>query len=453
MSPSYHLHSSQTFQSTLPRGERPNQFTVLTSHQNFNPRSREGSDDNPAGRDWKPSCISIHAPARGATSPSLYFHSFCIHFNPRSREGSDWMEPTTSRTPLKFQSTLPRGERPGGQDAEHLAGKISIHAPARGATTDPDGFMNIPDDFNPRSREGSDLSDQMVKLICRISIHAPARGATVTGNPELVEFTISIHAPARGATPELLCLFDQGWISIHAPARGATSCTLSFFPILPHFNPRSREGSDKQKGSSVLHVRNFNPRSREGSDHEQYATVLKLCEFQSTLPRGERPTAPAFVVRGVSDFNPRSREGSDKRRMEELHVLRISIHAPARGATFLIQHLAQSVIISIHAPARGATFFQTHEGYWVTDFNPRSREGSDTQRHLTSKIWRISIHAPARGATENNRQKRVGYADFNPRSREGSDNLRWRFSQGQYNFNPRSREGSDDRRRSKAPAS
>ena len=133
----------------------------------------------------------------------------------------------------------------------------------------------------------------------------------MTGNPELVEFTISIHAPARGATPELLCLFDQGWISIHAPARGATSCTLSFFPILPHFNPRSREGSDKQKGSSVLHVRNFNPRSREGSDHEQYATVLKLCEFQSTLPRGERPTAPAFVVRGVSDFNPRSREGSD----------------------------------------------------------------------------------------------------------------------------------------------
>ena len=244
----------------------------------------------------------------------------------------------------------------------------------------------------------------------------------MTGNPELVEFTISIHAPARGATPELLCLFDQGWISIHAPARGATSCTLSFFPILPHFNPRSREGSDKQKGSSVLHVRNFNPRSREGSDHEQYATVLKLCEFQSTLPRGERPTAPAFVVRGVSDFNPRSREGSDKRRMEELHVLRISIHAPARGATFLIQHLAQSVIISIHAPARGAT--------------------SPVFRSL-SYCSCISIHAPARGATATTPFCGENSPHFNPRSREGSDMGEHTFVEVVVNFNPRSREGSD----------
>ncbi len=34
----------------------------------------------------------------------------------------------------------------------------------------------------------------------KISIHAPARGATRCGDSEVVFDVISIHAPARGAT-------------------------------------------------------------------------------------------------------------------------------------------------------------------------------------------------------------------------------------------------------------
>ena len=53
----------------------------------FNPRSREGSDDGTVEKDVE-YIISIHAPARGATNKTLTFNNF-KNFNPRSREGSD----------------------------------------------------------------------------------------------------------------------------------------------------------------------------------------------------------------------------------------------------------------------------------------------------------------------------------------------------------------------------
>ncbi len=59
----------------------------------------------------------------------------------------------------------------------------------------------------------------------RISIHAPARGATRLELLSLpADADISIHAPARGATDmsELRHAALEIVISIHAPARGAT---------------------------------------------------------------------------------------------------------------------------------------------------------------------------------------------------------------------------------------
>ena len=102
------------FQSTLPRGERHWVLVLWNrSHLYFNPRSREGSDTGYSFYGTGAICISIHAPARGATVFAM----------------------TTG-----------------------TANKISIHAPARGATQE---YMDIKEDlrnFNPRSREGSDVS-------------------------------------------------------------------------------------------------------------------------------------------------------------------------------------------------------------------------------------------------------------------------------------------------------
>ncbi len=149
------------------------------------------------------------------------------------------------RLTSRFQSTLPRGERPA--EASNISDtlKISIHAPAWGATCgDCINFIlkvyfnprsrvgsdihkvtyhKRKQDFNPRSRVGSDaklvsvrftaLAFQstlprgerlaaivLISSLKYISIHAPAWGATFTRSPTTNASRISIHAPAWGAT-------------------------------------------------------------------------------------------------------------------------------------------------------------------------------------------------------------------------------------------------------------
>ena len=71
------------------RGATRDLYYFGLSTKDFNPRSREGSDDckspplNPNLR------ISIHAPARGATFFPNFNSIYNPYFNPRSREGSD----------------------------------------------------------------------------------------------------------------------------------------------------------------------------------------------------------------------------------------------------------------------------------------------------------------------------------------------------------------------------
>ena len=55
-------------------------------------------------------------------------------------------------------------------------------------------------DFNPRSHERSDLTDNIGEHILPISIHAPTRGATRSIEKVFNVLNISIHAPTRGAT-------------------------------------------------------------------------------------------------------------------------------------------------------------------------------------------------------------------------------------------------------------
>ena len=189
------------FQSTLPRGERLAQLVYLVDGVHyFNPRSREGSDT-----------AGLHR---------MYHHR-------------------------KFQSTLPRGERLETQKTSGSQSEISIHAPARGATYSPHEIKErLQINFNPRSREGSDLFS--VIHLCSLQDFNPrSREGSDVYIPLWIHLQhISIHAPARGATPfgRIFRLFAA--ISIHAPARGATDDLLAFLGQDQDFNPRSREGSD-----------------------------------------------------------------------------------------------------------------------------------------------------------------------------------------------------------------
>ena len=79
----------------------------------------------------------------------------------------------------------------------------------------------------------------------------------------------------------------------------------------------------------------FNPRSREGSDVKEPFEYGCIVQFQSTLPRRERLNhPPSFIL--CTDFNPRSREGSDDKLYASAGQFEISIHAPAKGATYSI---------------------------------------------------------------------------------------------------------------------
>ena len=77
----------------------------------------------------------------------------------------------------------------------------------------------------------------------------------------------------------------------------------------------------------------------------------------------------------------------------------ISIHAPVKGATKADIKKYGPEYISIHAPVKGATSMWWTMASRETNFNPRSREGSDDYGGGGASL----------------------IADFNPRSREGSD--------------------------------
>ena len=97
----------------------------------------------------------------------------------------------------------------------------------------------------------------------------------------------------------------------------------------------------------------FNPRSHERSDVKALRLLLWQV-FQSTLPREERQGFH-FMLFVLCNFNPRSHERSDNTAPIRLYIVRISIHAPTRGATPGRKGIGLMDMISIHAPTRGAT--------------------------------------------------------------------------------------------------
>ncbi len=153
------------FQSTLPRGERLGiYFAIKYLYEVSIHAPARGATKGRGRLDVWIESVSIHAPARGAT---LVLRLLAIRhsgFNPRSREGSDTLNTRRSSIYSWFQSTLPRGERHYPARRTISSSRVSIHAPARGATL-----------F---------LKEQFV--IGRVSIHAPARGATYDGISEYV---------------------------------------------------------------------------------------------------------------------------------------------------------------------------------------------------------------------------------------------------------------------------
>ncbi len=189
------------FQSTPPRGGRHRYSANLWPCQSFNPRPRAGGDQ----RQW-------------ATM------SWAASFNPRPRAGGDAVDGPEVRQVCLFQSTPPRGGR--------LCSTITLDMGQRG--------------FNPRPRAGGDRSLKPCNSPAEVSIHAPARGATtLLARPWFLlrvrRMPCQCYAgtfqstPPRGGRSSVPSGFNprpraggdirmpcqcQPYVSIHAPARG-----------------------------------------------------------------------------------------------------------------------------------------------------------------------------------------------------------------------------------------
>ncbi len=169
-------------------------------------------------------------------------------------------------------------------------------------------------------------------LAALVSIHAPARGATNTPPRLHLDPNVSIHAPARGATASDIADERQSRVSIHAPARGAT---LRIVGKRRHdlFQSTRPRGARRGEMNAVEGVHSFNPRARAGRD------MPIRSEWYCSIPC----------------FNPRARAGRDAEpKVIIVHSI-VSIHAPARGATWWPLQWGSWLRVSIHAPARGAT--------------------------------------------------------------------------------------------------
>ena len=108
-------------------------------------------------------------------------------------------------------------------------------------------------------------------------------------------------------------------------------------------------------------------------------------KFQSTLPRRERHSG-TLTKSSVRYFNPRSRVGSDRRafqRCESVILFQSTLPRRERHSVSAVWRWAD---ISIHAPAGSSIH---------SDFNPRSRVGSDLEDVQEAVYTLISIHAPA----------------------------------------------------------
>ena len=212
-----------------------------------------------------------------------------------------------------------------------------------------------------------------------ISIHAPTRGATKSS----LKWMISVYDfnPRSYKRSDYLfnfCCF-YAFLSIHAPTRGATpNCRI--FPSINSFNPRSYKRSDKTEMVKAVRWISFNPRSYKRSD---------------------------TFVKGLKD------------------AIKLSIHAPTRGATNASSTASADSIFQSTFLQEERQFLSFASGsyfYFQSTLLQEERQWFVNPEPLRTLL---SIHAPTRGATICKIPPEIGLNTFNPRSYKRSDCGKW----------------------------
>ena len=168
--------TSGMFQSTHPRGVRPNAVIMYLAKIGFNPRTHEGCDKN-CENVILGCLVSIHAPTRGATLFDKLSKSFpYVSIHAPTRGATVSMSIIFAFLSVSIHA--PTRGATKGLSFSLPSGKVSIHAPTRGATFPPSYVYISNRCFNPRTHEGCDCISLYFWRATAVSIHAPTRGAT-----------------------------------------------------------------------------------------------------------------------------------------------------------------------------------------------------------------------------------------------------------------------------------
>ena len=145
------------------------------------------------------------------------------------------------------------------------------------------------------------------------------------------------------------------------------------------FNPRAREGRDSATVSDLQFDDGFNPRAREGRDAVGEVREMPLLVFQSTRPRGARHKRNDSTEGRLQSFNPRAREGRDFKIFLIGFVKDKFQSTRPRGARRCqIKALYFKAGFQSTRP-RGARHRAGTVSVSPASFNPRAREGRDSR--------------------------------------------------------------------------
>ena len=189
--------------------------------------------------------ISIHTPREGGDDDSLAAGQSGGLFQstpPRGRRRHRWSRWCWGR---HFNPRPPRGGRRGGWTQNYGYIVISIHAPAKGATSEP--MRAVP--------------------VIVFQSTPPARGGDVTPTCWITGTSdFNPRPPPRGGDRWCRWCRRLSWYFNPRPPRGGRPRASRFCLMISNFNPRPPRGGRRRHEQRLGDTLHFNPRPREGGD-------------------------------------------------------------------------------------------------------------------------------------------------------------------------------------------
>ena len=318
--------------------------------------------------------ISIHAPPRGATfsiCPSIHVSVFqftplregrrnrCrtlfrvseFQFTPL-REGRHSRRVLTDRRRISIHAP-PRGATGSSCTGRKLSGAISIHAPPRGATYSRNVRVESPFDFNSRPSARGDMAGVKFEAHYQVFQFTPLREGRRRGflRQGLADGDFNSRPSARGDV----------WVR----RSGSRAAVFQFTPLR---EGRQASLAGQQIASISIHAPPRGATSASATD------TCSSFGFQFTPLREGRPDVQQEAAKPTAfQFTP-LREGRRAWCGLQNQQIRISIHAPPRGATASSIVRGQASYFNSRPSARGDSLPSSFIHQRIFQFTPL-REG------------------------------------------------------------------------------